>query len=77
MQLTPHELDALRCCVERGGTRCNDAGLVDTLLSGLCSKPEGGPYVRWQMNPTSRDDGYISLYMPTDAGRAALAEARG
>lgn len=73
--LTPLELAALRDCVERGGTRCNDGGMTDTLLSILCSKPSPeAPYVRWQMNPNSRQDGYISLYTPTDAGRAALEQ---
>lgn len=74
-ELTPLELSALRDCAERGGTRCNDGGMVDTLLSGLCSPKKGGGFalVSWRMNPTSRTDGYISLYEVTQAGRDALA----
>ena len=72
--LTPLETAALKNCVERGSTRTSDAGLVDCLLSGLCSKPSTeAPYVRWSMNPTSRTDGYVSLYTPTDLGRALVA----
>jgi hypothetical protein len=76
VKLTPLELSALADCVKRGSTRTNEDGLVDTLLSGLCSKPSlDDPFVRWSMNPNSRTDGYISLYTPTDLGRAAIAKA--
>lgn len=76
VKLTPLELSALRDCVERGSTRCNDGGLVDTLLSGLCSRPSlDDPYVKWDINPKSREDGYISLYTPTGLGIAALKSA--
>lgn len=71
-ELTPLERDALQRCADRGGTRCNDGGIVDTLLSRLCSWPPSAPLVKWQMNPTSRQDGYISLYTATEAGRQAL-----
>ena len=73
--LTPLERAALQDCANRGGTRCNDGGMTDTLLSILCSKPSvEDPYVRWQVNPKSHQDGYISLYTVTDTGRAALAD---
>lgn len=74
-ELTPLELDALRDCAKRGGTRCNDGGMVDTLLSGLCSKPKDAPLVKWRRNPNSRADGWINLYELTDAGLAAIASA--
>jgi hypothetical protein len=76
-ELTPMERAALSDCVERGSTRCNDGGMVDTLLSILCSKPSlENSYVKWRMNPNSRQDGYISLYEPTELGRQALTEAK-
>lgn len=75
--LTPLQIDALRDCARRGGTRSNDGGVVDDLLSGLCSNTAEGVYngwlVEWSMNPTSREDGYISLYKPTLRGRQVLA----
>jgi len=75
--LTPLQTDALRRCCERGSTRCNDGGLVDDLLSGMCSNTtEGimnGWLVQWAMNPTSREDGYISRYTPTPLGLAVRA----
>lgn len=74
--LTPWELQALADCVDRGSTRCNDGGIYDTLLSILCSKPKAEPLVGWRVNPNRRTDGYISLYEPTAAGRAAVAEWR-
>lgn len=70
--MTPLERDALRYYVEHGGTRTNDGSTYDTLLSGLCSKPKDTPYVSWRMHPNSKIDGYINLYEPTAAGRAAL-----
>lgn len=73
--VTPLELAALRRCVERGSTRTNDSGMVDCLLSGLCSKPADGPLVAWRVNPNSWIDGYINLYEPTEAGRRVVAAA--
>ncbi len=75
--LTPLQADALERCCARGSTRCNDGGLVDDLLSGLCTSPDrtilNGWLVKWAMNPTSREDGYISRYTPTDLGQAVRA----
>lgn len=72
--LTPLQRDALAKCCERGSTRGNDGGLVDDLLSGLCSNTSqgisNGWLVRWSMNPESRTDGYINLYTPTPLGLA-------
>lgn len=76
-ELTPLELDVLSKCVERGSTRTSDGTISDTILSVLCSKPKDAPYVSWRMNPNSSKDGWINLYEPTEAGRAALALARG
>lgn len=70
VKLTPLQITYLTACVERGSTRTNDGGMADTILSGLCSTAP--PLVSWRVNPNSRADGYISLYEPTDAGRAAL-----
>lgn len=74
-ELTPLELDILSKCIARGGTRTNDDGISDAILSGLCSKPVNAPYVSWRINPDSRKDGYINLYEPTEAGRAAVQAA--
>lgn len=74
-ELPPLFLDVLRKCVARGSTRTSDGTLSDTVLSNLCSQPEGNPYVTWRMNPNSRFDGWINLYEPTAAGRAAVAAA--
>lgn len=77
LDLTPLEISALADCVKRGGTRANDGGLADTLLSILCSKPSiEDPLIRWRINPNSRIDGYISLYEPTQRGRDLIAERR-
>jgi hypothetical protein len=76
-ELTPLEADALIRCCERGSTRTNDSGLVDTLLSGLCGKvSEGitnGWLVEWSMNPGFREDAYSNLYKPTGLGKAVGA----
>lgn len=70
-KLTPLQIGALEQCEALGGAvRCNDGGVLDTMLSGLCSTDP--PMVTWQMNPASRIDGYISLYTITEAGREAL-----
>jgi hypothetical protein len=73
--LSPLQLDALHDCVKRGSTRTNDGGLVDDLLSALCSNTEigisNGWLVRWDMNPGFRQDGYTSIYTPTELGREA------
>lgn len=72
--LTPLERTYLLDCAGRGGTRCNDGGMADTILSILCSKPSpDDPYVRWTVNPNSRVDGYISLYTATPRGVAAVS----
>lgn len=72
--LTPWQRKVLIDCCDRGSTRANDGGLVDDLLSGLCSKSDevitNGWLVRWDMNPESRTDGYISRYTPTPLGIA-------
>ncbi len=72
--LTPLSRDALGICCQRGSTRTNDGGLVDDLLSVMCSNvAEGvnnGWLLTWQMNPDSRRDGYINLYVPTERGLA-------
>jgi hypothetical protein len=76
-ELTPLEISALEDCVTRGSTRTNDGGLIDTLLSGLCSNSalgiNNGWLVKWEANPTYREDGYISRYVPTEAGRRAVS----
>lgn len=75
IDVPPLFLEAMRRCAERGGTRTNDGGMSDTLLSSLCSMPTADdPLVRWQMNPKSREDGYASLYTVTERGKAYLAE---
>ena len=72
--LTPLQISALRDCCERGSTRTNDSGLVDTLLSGIACAPgscENGWLVKWFHNhPRSYDDPYISRYEPTPLGLA-------
>jgi hypothetical protein len=76
--LTPLQLAALKDCVERGSTRTNE-GLVDTLLSGLCSKMDehifNGWLVSWEMNPGYKQDGYMNRYTPTDRGREVVRNA--
>ena len=78
--LTPLQRSALRDCCERGSTRTNDGGLVDTLLSGLCSNSAeqvwNGWLVEWTHNhPRPADDHYISRYTPTALGVAVDAAA--
>jgi hypothetical protein len=76
--LTPLQASALEDCCARGSTRTSDGGLVDTLLSGLCSKLDEGTYngwlVTWHHNhPRAPDDHYISRYEPTPLGLAVRA----
>lgn len=70
--LTPLQADALRMCCLRGSTRGNDGGLVDDVISGLCSKSDegivNGWLVTWSQNPDSWHDGYINKYAPTPLG---------
>jgi hypothetical protein len=74
-RLTPLQASVLKDCCKRGSTRANDGGLVDDLLSGLCSTEgiKNGWLVTWSMNPKSREDGYMSLYTPTPCGLAVIA----
>lgn len=68
--LPPLWRSALATLCERGSTRCNDGAMVDDLLSSLCSKPSlETALAKWEMNPNSLTDGYISLYTPTERGR--------
>ena len=75
--LSPLQASALDDCCRRGSTRTNDGGVVDALLSGLCSRLSDGIsngwLVRWDMNPSSREDGYINRYSPTPLGLAVRA----
>lgn len=69
--LTPLEQSYLENCVKRGSTSTIEEGMADTILSGLCGKPSfDDPLVRWEMNPTHREDGYINKYFPTDKAKA-------
>jgi hypothetical protein len=72
--LTPLEADALARCCMRGSTRTNETGLVDSLLSGMCSNLAAGItngwLVEWKQNAGYRSDGYINLYIPTALGLA-------
>lgn len=73
--LTPLQISALTDCCERGSTRTNDSGLVDTLLSGMCTNLDEDIYngwlVTWHHNhPRAADDHYISRYEPTALGLA-------
>ncbi len=55
--------------VGKGSVRCNDGGMVDTLCSSLCSFPTyPDAYARWELNPKWREDGYMSIYFPTELG---------
>lgn len=77
-EMPPLSKSALVNCCARGSTRTNDGGMVDDLLSGMCSNTaEGvmnGWLVTWSMNPESRRDGYINLYTPTPLGFAVYAK---
>ena len=77
--LTPLQADVLRRCCDRGSTRTNEPGLVDDLLSGLCSNlDEGitnGWLVEWESNPGYREDGYVNRYKITELGKLVAAEA--
>lgn len=71
--LTPLQAGALSDCCKRGSTRTSDSGLVDTLLSGMCSNLDedifNGWLITWHHNhPRAPDDHYISRYEPTPLG---------
>jgi hypothetical protein len=77
--LTPLQISTLRDCCERGSTRTNDGGLIDTLLSGMCSNTAEGVFngwlIEWSHNhPRPADDHYINRYSPTQLGRAVAAQ---
>lgn len=78
--LSPLAMAVLVDCCDRGSTRANDGGTVDDLLSMMCSHTargiSNGWLVRWDMNPASRTDGYISIYTPTELGRGVAAIAK-
>lgn len=78
--LTPLQKDALAACCMQGSVRTNDGGIIDTLLSGLCSNTakgiNNGWLIEWSMNPACRLDGYLNLYKPTSFGLDVYAAFR-